>query len=51
MCDMDEAEQAEYLLWVEAQAVRARVRPRALSGEKPPKELVRIPAEPLPAAA
>jgi hypothetical protein len=27
MCDMDEAEQAEYFLWVEAAIVRAKVAP------------------------
>jgi hypothetical protein len=38
MCDMDEAEQAEYFLWVEAAIARAKVAPTLLR----PKESLPI---------
>jgi len=51
MCDMDEAEQAEYFLWVEAARARAALAKAVARSERSPGigEIARSGAEPVEA--
>jgi hypothetical protein len=44
MCDLDEAEQSEYFLWVEAERARATTRPVKVRPVSAPAETGRVPA-------
>lgn len=51
MCDWEEAEFAEYLLWVEAAKARAKATAPPVPHEKMPRERFRGVPEPIPAEA